>query len=265
MKLGEKLRQARLEAGLSQRQLCGEEITRNMLSQIENGTASPSMKTLAYLANQLDKPISWFLNEGCSGSANQAVIESAWNHFEAGALPAAQEALAHYKAPDPVYDREHLLLSALVQLSLAEQAIAQQRTIYARELLLQKVPSIPWLPELEHRRIMLLGQVVEALPENLLPNVDAELLLLAKAALFEGSFEEASRLLDAARNQENPEWNLLRGKAALALEEYGTAAKHLQLAESTYPDAALLALEIAFRELGDYKMAYHYAAKQRSL
>ena len=32
MELGEKLKQARLEAGLSQRQLCGEEITRNMLS-----------------------------------------------------------------------------------------------------------------------------------------------------------------------------------------------------------------------------------------
>ena len=35
MTLGEKIRQARLEAGLSQRQLCGGEVTRNMLSQIE--------------------------------------------------------------------------------------------------------------------------------------------------------------------------------------------------------------------------------------
>ena len=34
MSLGEKLRQARLEAGLSQRALCGGEITRNMLSRI---------------------------------------------------------------------------------------------------------------------------------------------------------------------------------------------------------------------------------------
>ena len=32
MELGEKLRLARLEAGLSQRALCGDEITRNMLS-----------------------------------------------------------------------------------------------------------------------------------------------------------------------------------------------------------------------------------------
>ena len=46
MELGEKIRQARLDAGMSQRQLCGDEITRNMLSLIENGSAKPSMKTL---------------------------------------------------------------------------------------------------------------------------------------------------------------------------------------------------------------------------
>ena len=45
MELGEKLRLTRLEAGLSQRALCGDEITRNMLSRIENGAARPSMKT----------------------------------------------------------------------------------------------------------------------------------------------------------------------------------------------------------------------------
>ena len=39
MDLGQKLRQARKDAGLSQRQLCGDVITRNMLSQIESGKA----------------------------------------------------------------------------------------------------------------------------------------------------------------------------------------------------------------------------------
>ena len=51
MELGEKLRLARQEAGLSQRQLCGDVITRNMLSQIENGSAKPSMETLRYSAS----------------------------------------------------------------------------------------------------------------------------------------------------------------------------------------------------------------------
>ena len=54
MTLGEKLKQARLDAGLSPRQLCGDVITRNMLSQIENGSARPSMATLSYLASRLE-------------------------------------------------------------------------------------------------------------------------------------------------------------------------------------------------------------------
>ena len=53
MELGQRLRQARQAAGLSQRQLCGDTITRNMLSQIENGTARPSMQTLEILAERL--------------------------------------------------------------------------------------------------------------------------------------------------------------------------------------------------------------------
>ena len=63
MEMGELLRQARLEAGLTQRELCGERITRNMLSQIENGAARPSMATLQYLADALGKPVSYFLGK----------------------------------------------------------------------------------------------------------------------------------------------------------------------------------------------------------
>ncbi len=69
MSLGEKLRLARQEAGLSQRALCGDAITRNMLSQIENGTAKPSMATLQYLAGRLQKPVSYFLGEAAAESS----------------------------------------------------------------------------------------------------------------------------------------------------------------------------------------------------
>ena len=77
MTIGEKLRQARLEMGLSQRQLCGEVVTRNMLSLIENGSAKPSMKTLQYLASQLGKSVSYFLEEQVQLSENQPAMEQA--------------------------------------------------------------------------------------------------------------------------------------------------------------------------------------------
>ena len=105
MSLGEKLRQARLDAGLSQRELCGGEITRNMLSCIENGTAQPSMRTLQFLAGRLGKPVSYFLEEKAVVSVNQAVMASARQQYDAEQYERAMAALEDYAEPDPVYDR----------------------------------------------------------------------------------------------------------------------------------------------------------------
>jgi len=63
MTTGEKIKALRKELKLTQSQLAGEEMTKSMLSQIENNNAMPSMKNLRYLANQLGKPISYFLDE----------------------------------------------------------------------------------------------------------------------------------------------------------------------------------------------------------
>ncbi|MBQ9167969.1 MAG: helix-turn-helix transcriptional regulator, partial [Oscillospiraceae bacterium] len=89
MELGQRIRQARLEAGLSQRQLCGDEITRNMLSQIENGSAHPSMTTLRYLAERLGKSISYFLEEEAVTSPNQSVMAQARQSYDGADYEAA--------------------------------------------------------------------------------------------------------------------------------------------------------------------------------
>ena len=113
MELGEKLRQARLEAGLSQRQLCGEEITRNMLSLIENGSAKPSMKTLQYLAGRLGKNVSFFLEETAVLSPNQQVMEQAEKALQAGQFDAVLAVLEDYRAPDGLFDGLTYALAAL--------------------------------------------------------------------------------------------------------------------------------------------------------
>lgn len=55
--LGSRLKEARLAKKLTQTEVVGNFITRNMLSQIESGTATPSIKTLTYLAEVLDLPV----------------------------------------------------------------------------------------------------------------------------------------------------------------------------------------------------------------
>lgn len=59
--LGQKLKQARLDKGLTQQEVVGDFITRNMLSKIENDVANPSIKTIEYLAEKLNKPVTYFL------------------------------------------------------------------------------------------------------------------------------------------------------------------------------------------------------------
>lgn len=61
--IGEKIKELRLKKGMTQRELAGDKITRNMLSLIESGNASPSIPTLQYISERLRTPIAYFFSE----------------------------------------------------------------------------------------------------------------------------------------------------------------------------------------------------------
>lgn len=268
MELGRKLRQARLDAGLSQRQLCGTEITRNMLSQIENGSARPSVDTLCYLAARLGKPVSYFLEEDAVVSANQAVMARARAAWEAGNAGEVLQALNSYRAPDAVFDMEKQLLEALAVLSSARDALADGRQRYAAELL-EKLGALKngyCAAELERERLLLLAKARPELRQDIcraLPALDEELCLRAADALEQGDYARGAALLDAAEARESPEWNFLRGEAYLAGRQYARAAQCYHRAEKAFPEQAAPRLEQCYRELEDYKQAYFYACRQK--
>ncbi len=56
MRPGEKIKKLRIEKSMTQSELAGSFITRNMLSLIESGTAQPSLQTITYLAQRLNVP-----------------------------------------------------------------------------------------------------------------------------------------------------------------------------------------------------------------
>ncbi len=64
MNLGQKIKAIRTEKMMTQKELSGSEITRNMLSQIESGSAQPSLSTIIYLAGKLGVPAGYLLSEG---------------------------------------------------------------------------------------------------------------------------------------------------------------------------------------------------------
>lgn len=66
--LGQRIKEARLAKKMTQTEVVGSFITRNMLSQIESGSAVPSMKTLTYLAQVLELPPSVLLPDVAEGT-----------------------------------------------------------------------------------------------------------------------------------------------------------------------------------------------------
>ncbi len=263
MELGQKLRQARLERGLSQRQLCGDLITRNMLSQIENGSARPSMDTLCALAERLGKPVSYFLEEG---NANFSVIEQARTACGKAKWEAVFLILEQYQTPDRLFDPEYVLLRILALLGKAEKEAAVRPT-YARALLEEaeqlKTQTPYYTDELEYRRRLLLGELS---PETVeLPRDDRALLLYARGALGKGDLERCAAWLTVCEDQNSPIWHHLRGDVALASGDYAQAATQYHLLEDSFPREVFPKLEQCYQALENYQMAYIYACKQREM
>ena len=162
MDLGGKILQARKEAGLSQRQLCGDVITRNMLSQIEHGTAKPSMETLKYLASRLGKPMSYFLEENLD------------------------------TAPLEVMD----------QLRQAEEALVQSKHRLAAEVLETLATEIPELRRKKLLLMAKLPEAdLENLCDQL-PDLDEELFLRAKVAYGKNQWSRCLHLLESMEQRD---------------------------------------------------------------
>ena len=66
-RLGERIRTRRKRLGLTQSALCSGIVTRNMLSQIETGKASPSLPVLLELASRLEVDAGYLLSDADSG------------------------------------------------------------------------------------------------------------------------------------------------------------------------------------------------------
>lgn len=262
MELGQRIKDARTRLGLSQRQLCGDVITRNMLSQIENGAARPSMDTLSYLAKQLGKPVSYFLEEDAVISPNQERMRKARQAFATGNFEEAAALLEQYLEPEEAFDWEMEYLLALSQIAMARKALEENRKPYARELLNKALGTkTPYFgPEQETVCRMLLAETGENCP---MPDLTPALISKARAALEQGNPERAGEYLQAADSQDSQQWQLLRGEVYLALRQYEQAAECFHKVEKSAEGQVDSQLEQCYLGLEDYKTAYLYACKQK--
>lgn len=78
--IGGRIRQARLERGMTQAQVAGNRFSKAYISVLETGGAAPSMRSLEYVASRLGVPPEWLVAEHATGErvALPAVIRRAW-------------------------------------------------------------------------------------------------------------------------------------------------------------------------------------------
>lgn len=178
MTLGQKIKAARLEKGLTQKEVVGDYITRNMLSKIENDSATPSVRTLEHLARALDLAPGYFLNDA---SVSDGLVPDGLNEARAAfrnrnwldciaALKADQKAAT---------SDEGYLLHALAGTYAAEDARLEGRLIDARELAetahYYNREGLYYSPALAARLDLLLGAVLTRLGAEYCQNKQEEI------------------------------------------------------------------------------------------
>ncbi|MBQ2546020.1 MAG: helix-turn-helix domain-containing protein [Clostridia bacterium] len=122
---GARVRELRLKRGLTQKELAGDHITRNMLSLIESGNASPSVQTLLWLAERLDAPVGYFFSDAESECRylKLSVIDALKEAYRAKDASLCVELCAGL--PPPSIDDEVARILAEAHFSLAKERAAR--------------------------------------------------------------------------------------------------------------------------------------------
>lgn len=120
VELGKRIKEARLARKMTQSDVVGDFITRNMLSQIESGTANPSVKTLTYLAKVLQLPVNYLLpdeletfddSENAADADFQALIKMKNAFKREDYTMAAKLAEEHLEKDSVIYDEANAVLA----------------------------------------------------------------------------------------------------------------------------------------------------------
>lgn len=286
MNIGEKIRELRIAKLMTQTELAGTHITRNMLSCIENGTAQPSLSTIIYIASRLNVPAGFLLaDEGdeivyrkMNSLANikRAYTVEDWRGCRSLCLSAC---------PEP--DDEISLLLADCDLGIAieefwhgklrsscrffDEAIAYaEKTIYSTERIeacasvffryMQRISPTLYSDLLDEEKLLTLQYISPfSLYVNVLESIDRDDHQYAAKKLSEfdpksffASHIRIRLLMDSKHYTEAKEELFILLSAETPLNEIELFT-------------VLSELEICSKETEDYKLAYNFASEKVQL
>lgn len=100
--IGKRVKALRLSRGLTQKELAGDAVSRNMLSMIESGTALPSTPTLLHIAKVLSVPVGFFFAPAGDELiySRQEALASAYSLLDQNRFAEAAETCRPYAEKD---------------------------------------------------------------------------------------------------------------------------------------------------------------------
>lgn len=287
MNIGKRIRQLRLSKLMTQADLAGDQITRNMLCNIERGTALPSLPTAMYLAGRLGVPVGLLLAEEEGEFPYRKMIEmpNIRRAFAAGDFTGCLS-LLHSSFPAE-RDDELSLLCAEAEFGAARNAFEEGRFRRAAAAFDRGVTAagqtVYDTDSLRARTAVYfryLSGVSPTLSSDILPENE-----VAGARAFGDEFCEYFMALDALENGRDGEVAAyltrqekslyaarIRALILMKKEEYQEAEEALEalLARPELSVGALLYeifgdLDLCCRKNDDYKRAYEFAGSRMGL
>ena len=290
MNIGERIRELRISKLMTQADLAGDRITRNMLSCIENGSANPSLSTIVYIAGRLGVPAGFLLAEQGDEMAYRKMsnLSNIKKAYTTGDVQSCRS-LCLSGCPEP--DDEISLLLANCDLGIAvdefwsgklrsscrffDEALSYaEKTIYSTDAIEAEIRVyFRYMERISHTLYSDLLDEEKAL--SVKSNTILSRYLDALYAFDNADASVAQQLIDELSGSgENSFFKAhLQNKLLIADGNYKQAQKALQqlLQDSNLPlnkielYTVLEDLEICCRENEDYKNAYRFASEKVEL
>ena len=276
MTLGQKLRALRKQKKMTQSALAGTEITRNMLSRIENDDALPSLPTLLYLADRLRVPAGYFLSDKASllSYKKEEHFPTLKNWFARGNY---KEVVRLYERDLGEADDEIAFLVAKSALECAREAL-HRGTVKAANEYLALAKEMRGKTVYADSRFDALITLLSATLENIqIPKfalTSSEYASLSADAVWEELYLYLTEKTEGYTFRDPFFAAHVAAKEQMARGKYKEALSALTAIEDqkSKPGFSVLVLfrlygdiEVCHKELNNYEAAYRYASKRLSL
>ncbi len=288
MRIGEKVKKLRTAKFMTQQELVGNYITRNMLSLIENGSASPSLETVCYLAQRLGVSAGFLLVDDDNDFSfrkisNMSNIKKAYLSSEFSICH--QLCLSVLKTSNGYCEDDEInLLLCECSLGLAREKIFDgklyQATIYIDEALENTKKTIYDTTQIKVRA-SIYGRYISGISQTLYTDFDESLFMgydcLATSDMFckyisalfaidTDDIKSAEKVVEQIKNDSPYLAQHIRGKLYVKNGEISLGAelfKKLLNSNMALPETVVYDLfgdlEFCCRNTDDFKGAYEYS------